>query len=104
MLDTLVYRPPRKGGKPGWYDAPDEYGIDWRAPYTPDDLLAMEDGTAYELVDGRLVELNLGFDSQTVVGRLVGGLHAFLKSNPVGVVAPEAGLQLFGGRKLRRPM
>ena len=28
--------------------------------YTPEDLLAMPDGENYELVDGRLVERNMG--------------------------------------------
>jgi Uma2 family endonuclease len=63
----------------------------------------MEDGNAYELVDGRLVELNLGFDSQAVVGNFVGEFHLFLKTNPVAVIAPEAGIDVFGLRKLRRP-
>jgi hypothetical protein len=36
------------------------------ARYTPDDLLAMPNGKRYELIDGRLVERNMGAESSWV--------------------------------------
>lgn len=38
--------------------------------YTPDDLLQMPDGERYELVDGQLVEIDLGAESSWVGGRI----------------------------------
>ena len=41
--------------------------------YTPDDLLAMPEGKGYELVEGQLVEKNMGAESSWVGGRLLCG-------------------------------
>ncbi len=37
---------------------------------TPEDLLAMPDGKRYELVNGRLVERNMGAESSQIGTRL----------------------------------
>ena len=40
--------------------------------YTPEDLLAMPDGNRYELVNGDLVERDMGFQSSRIGGRIYG--------------------------------
>jgi Uma2 family endonuclease len=52
--------------------------------YTPDDLLRMEDGSHYELVDGQLVERNSSTDSSEVAACIGYQLVAFRKANDVG--------------------
>ena len=73
--------------------------------YEPDDLLEMEDGVAYELVDGRLVELNLDAQSQIVATKLASYIQQYLDRHPIGVVGTELGLKIFPEhtRRLRRP-
>lgn len=72
--------------------------------YTADDLLAMEGETGYELVDGKLVELDLGYESQIVIIRLGRYIQAYLDTNPIGDAGAEVGLAIFGSpRRLRRP-
>ena len=39
---------------------------------TPDDLLAMPDGESFELVNGQLVEREMGFKSSRIGGELFG--------------------------------
>lgn len=72
--------------------------------YTADDLLSMEGGGAYELVDGRLVELDMGFESQVIAQNVSGELYLYLREHPLGLLAgAEAGLTIFGSpRRLRR--
>jgi Uma2 family endonuclease len=56
--------------------------------YTPEDLLTMPDGDRYELVDGELVERNMGWRASWIGGRLHYFLSDFCQKNPVGWVAP----------------
>jgi Uma2 family endonuclease len=65
----------------------------------------MEDGDAYELVDGRLVELNLGAQSQVTASILTTHIGQYLQQHPIGIVGAELGLKIFPEqvRKLRRP-
>lgn len=65
--------------------------------YTPEDLLAMPDeGKDYELVDGRLVERNMGMRSSFVGGRILLLLGAWCDSHGTGCVyAADAGYQCF---------
>jgi hypothetical protein len=41
-----------------------------KTQYTPEDLLALPDSKDYELVDGRLVERNMGALSSWIGGRI----------------------------------
>lgn len=74
--------------------------------YTPEDLLAMPDGDAYELVDGELVERNMGWESSWVGGQLHLALGTFCKAHALGWVVPaDASYQCFPDApgKVRRP-
>ncbi len=64
--------------------------------YTPEDLLAMPDGKSYELVDGRLVERNMGAKSSQVGGKLYSRLDRFCEEQDLGLVWPaDNGFQCF---------
>jgi Uma2 family endonuclease len=52
--------------------------------YTPEDLLAMPDRQAYELVDGHLVERQVSLLSNWVAGQLHVELTRFLREHQVG--------------------
>lgn len=72
--------------------------------YSAEDLLTMEDGDAYELDDGELVEVPVGFESQLVVTKLLARMDEALRIDPMGtLVPPEVGLQIFPGRPRRVP-
>jgi Uma2 family endonuclease len=72
--------------------------------YSAEDLLSMEDGDSYELDDGELVEVPVGFESQDVAGEVLRHLGNFLHEKPIGRVVPmETGLQIFTGRPRRIP-
>lgn len=74
--------------------------------YTPDDLLMMPDGDRYELVDGRLVERNMGQVSSWVgiqTARVIGN---FAEPLQLGYVfGSDCGYQCFhwSPKRLRRP-
>jgi Uma2 family endonuclease len=64
--------------------------------YTPEDLLALPDGKNYELVDGRLVERNMGAESSHVGGKLYSRLDRFCEDHDQGIVWPaDNGFQCF---------
>jgi Uma2 family endonuclease len=72
--------------------------------YSAEDLLAMEDGDAYELDDGELVEVPVGAESQQVALFLLVRLVRFLEDKPLGLALPfEVGLQIFRDRPRRVP-
>jgi Uma2 family endonuclease len=74
--------------------------------YTPEDLLAMPDGKAYELVDGRLVERNRGAESSWIGGRLHTRLDRFCDDHRFGHFWPaDNGYQCFphAPKLVRRP-
>ena len=52
--------------------------------YTPEDLLAMPDAKCYELVDGRLVEHEVGVLSSWVGAELLCLLREFVKKHKLG--------------------
>jgi Uma2 family endonuclease len=56
--------------------------------YTPEDLLAMPDRRAYELVDGHLVERQMSILSNWVAGRLLRHVDVFVEENDLGWVWP----------------
>ena len=73
---------------------------------TPETLLAMPDGDAYELVDGELVERHMGFRSSRVGGRLFRLLDVHCDREQLGWVLPsDAGYQCFADdpHKVRKP-
>jgi hypothetical protein len=56
--------------------------------YTADDLLTLPEGDRFELVDGRLVEKDMGARSSHVGGELAYLLKVFNHTSPVGWVLP----------------
>jgi Uma2 family endonuclease len=74
--------------------------------YTPEDLLAMPDGKNYELVDGRLVERNMGAESSWIGGNLYFALRSHCNEPGAGWVWPaDNGYQCFphAPKLVRRP-
>jgi Uma2 family endonuclease len=74
--------------------------------YTPEDLLSMPDGKNFELVDGRLVEQDMGAESSWIEGRLFSRLLWFCEEPRLGFVWPSSnGYQCFphDPRRVRRP-
>jgi Uma2 family endonuclease len=73
---------------------------------TPDDLLKMPDGDRYELVDGHLVERDMGQESSYVGTRLSFFITRFCEDHPLGwVFGADNGYQCFPDRPnlVRRP-
>src|SRR5688572_12715844 len=74
--------------------------------YTPEDLLQMPKGERYELVDGNLVERNMGFLSSYVGARLMRLMEARCQPDQQGwVLGPDCGYQCFPDdpSKVRKP-
>ena len=74
--------------------------------YTADDLLRMPDGERYELVDGQLVEIDMGALSSWVGGNLYAKLHAYAGNGKNGWAFPaDNGIQCFphDPERVRRP-
>ena len=74
--------------------------------YTPEDLLAMPNGKDYELVNGRLVERNMGAESSWIGGRIYLRLSIFCDEHHLGWVWPaDNGYQCFAHapKLVRRP-
>ena len=74
--------------------------------YTPEDLLTMPDRDSFELVDGELVERNMGWKSSWIGGRLYFFLSTYCESRNSGWVAPaDASYQCFpdDSHKVRKP-
>ena len=75
-------------------------------PVTPDDLLRMPDGIAYELVEGELVERAKGARVAWVAGQILTGLQAYSHRIRGGwAFSASAGLQCLPDdpRTVRRP-
>ena len=53
---------------------------------TPDDLLVLPDAKNYELVDGELVERNMGAESSWIGGRVVNLMNNHSAANQLGWV------------------
>jgi Uma2 family endonuclease len=74
--------------------------------YSPEDLLSLpDDGKRYELVGGRLVEINVGGFSDWVSGRVLRLLGEFGEDRGLGCVISETGYQCFTDdpKKVRKP-
>jgi Uma2 family endonuclease len=75
-------------------------------PVTPDELLRMQDGEAYELVDGELVEREMGAKAAWVAGKIHTALNLYSEGNAGGWAFPDGtGIQCFpcDPGKVRRP-
>lgn len=72
---------------------------------TPDDVLGMSGDVLYELVDGRLVELNVGAISSLVAGNVIHLLMNHRDSPRLAHVFPSHGYTCFPGKRnrMRRP-
>jgi Uma2 family endonuclease len=74
--------------------------------YTPEDLLTMPDAVSYELVDGELVERDMGWKSSWVGGRVFKLLTDHCDAHGLGWAAPaDASYQCFpdAPNKVRKP-
>jgi Uma2 family endonuclease len=73
--------------------------------FTPDDLAAMPDAVKYELVDGRLVERNMGAESSEVAINIAALLRPFVRQHRLGrVFGSDTSYQCFADepRRVRR--
>jgi Uma2 family endonuclease len=74
---------------------------------TPEDLLALPDsGKSYELVNGKLVEVNVSLLSSWVGGEMHGRLREFCRAQTAGRVwPPDSGIQCFADdlTRVRKP-
>lgn len=80
--------------------------IESKTRYTPDDLLMMPDGDHYELVDGNLVERQVGAVSSLVATMLARFIVNHCEAGGLGwVFGSDCGYRCFPGSpdKIRRP-
>jgi len=73
---------------------------------TPEELLNLPDAVSYELVDGKLVERNMGMESSEIAARIIFLIAAFLKNRKLGhLFASHASYQCFpeAPGNVRRP-
>ena len=64
--------------------------------YTPEDLLKINDRSMPELVDGQLVEREMGQIADLVAARLIEFLGAFVRAHQLGIVnSSQCGFQIF---------
>jgi Uma2 family endonuclease len=74
--------------------------------FTPDDLLRLPDAVNYELVDGKLVERQMGMESSLVALQIGSLFNNFLRENPIGMAfGADASYQCFHDApdKVRKP-
>lgn len=74
--------------------------------FTPEDLLEMPDGDRFELVDGELVERNMGYRSSRIGGRLLARLAKFVEDHDLGdVLGPDVSFRCYSDDpdKVRKP-
>jgi Uma2 family endonuclease len=76
------------------------------AAVTPEELLNLPDAVDYELVDGKLVERNMGFESSEIAARVLGLIWMFLHDHKLGrLFGADASYQCFPDApgKVRKP-
>jgi Uma2 family endonuclease len=75
-------------------------------PFTPEDLLRLPDAVNYELVDGKLVERNMGMESSEIAVRIAILIGLYLRDHPTGrLFGADASYQCFKDApdKVRKP-
>lgn len=75
-------------------------------PVTPEDLLTMPDGHRFDLVNGKLVERNMGAESSQVATTLISLIHHHVRANRLGkVFGQDCGYQCYSDdtKKVRFP-
>lgn len=80
--------------------------IDQDTVYTPEDLLRLEDAASYELVDGKLVERNMGMDSSRIAAHISRLLWPVVEETNLGnVFGADGSYQCFpdAPSKVRKP-
>jgi Uma2 family endonuclease len=66
---------------------------------TPEQLLEMPGGDRYELIDGKLVERDMGAESSLVAAAIIRLLGDFVRTHDIGkVFATDCGYQIFPDR------
>jgi Uma2 family endonuclease len=72
---------------------------------TPEELLRMPDGVNYELVDGKLVERNMGMESSEIAARILVLIGMFLRDKRLGrLFGADGSYQCFPDPdKVRKP-
>jgi Uma2 family endonuclease len=64
--------------------------------HTPEELLQMPDGHRYELIDGKLVERNMGAEASEVAANVIRIVGHHVRGNKLGkVFATDCGYQIF---------
>ena len=74
--------------------------------FTPEDLLHLPDAVGFELVDGNLVERNMGMESSGIAARIIVLLGKFIFDHKLGLLfGSDAGFQCFPAHPnmVRRP-
>ena len=77
-----------------------------RTLFTPDDLLKVPEAVNYELVDGRLVERNMGMESSKIAARILFLIALYLHDRRIGeLFGADASYQCFPDApgKVRKP-
>src|SRR5687767_12158820 len=76
--------------------------VEARPRYSPEDLLSLPDGERYELVDGELVEKDMGAESDWVATKLIARLENFDPEGSLGLLfGGTAGYQCFGEDRIQ---
>jgi Uma2 family endonuclease len=73
--------------------------------YTAEDLLHLQDGGHFELLDGRLVEKNMGAKASVIAANIIALIRPFVRAHRLGMVFDsDCGYQIFANRKrVRKP-
>jgi Uma2 family endonuclease len=77
-----------------------------RTTFTPEDLLRLPDAVSYELVDGKLVERNMGMESSEIAMRIAILIGSFVRPRRLGhLFGADASYQCFpdAPNRVRKP-
>ncbi|MCY2966748.1 MAG: Uma2 family endonuclease [Planctomycetota bacterium] len=113
-MSTVLDAPHDRTAEPTLADLSQRFGPmpSWRIRTTPPpgtateaDLLRIYDGESRlcELVDGILVEKDVGYEESVIAGRLLTALNNFVVSRKLGLVTGEAGMMAIAPRLVRIP-
>lgn len=63
---------------------------------SPEELLNLEDGHRFELIDGQLVERKMGAKASLIAGTIIHLLHQHVRAGSLGLIfATDCGYQIF---------